>query len=165
MTDQQKALSCRAVACKGWRWMPGMRTVHNPEYGVSGVPQTWVLPVSDGGLIDVGQHYQRRGQFPSALGQCVPGGGLGTRLPDLQDAATLGCLLALVRKAWRCPTVYVRQSTTRRVSDGVIAWEVCGPHLDAEACRALGVPREGSVGSWGHGSEAEALVAALESAP
>ena len=59
----------------------------------------------------------------------------------------------------------MRQSTTRRVSDGVIAWEVCDLFLDAEACRALGVPREGSVGSWGHGSEAEALVAALESAP
>ena len=26
-------------------------------------------------------------------------------------------------------------------------------------------PREGSVGSWGHGSEAEALVAALEPTP
>ena len=86
-------------------------------------------------------------------------------LPDLTDPATLGCLLALVREAWRCPTVYVRQSTTRRVSDGVIAWEVCDLYLDAEACRALGVPREGSVGSWGHGNEAEALVAALEVAP
>ncbi len=86
-------------------------------------------------------------------------------LPDLTDPATLGCVLALVREAWRCPTVYVRQSTTRRVSDGVLAWEVCDLYLDAEACRALGVPREGSVGSWGHGSEADALVAALESAP
>jgi len=89
----------------------------------------------------------------------------GHLLPDLTDPATVGCLLALVREAWRCPTVYVRQSTTRRVSDGVLAWEVCDLYLDAEACRALGVPREGSVGSWGHGSEAEALVAALESAP
>jgi len=86
-------------------------------------------------------------------------------LPDLADPATLGCLLALVREAWRCPTVYARQSTTRRVSDGVIAWEVCDLHLDAEACRALGVPRGGSVASWGHGGEAEALVATLEAAP
>ena len=86
-------------------------------------------------------------------------------VPDLRDPATLGCVLALVREAWRCPTIYVRQSTTRRVSDGVIAWEVCDLYLDAEACRALGVSCEGSVGSWGHGSEAEALVVALERAP
>jgi hypothetical protein len=86
-------------------------------------------------------------------------------LPDLTDPATLGCLLALVREAWRCPTVYVRQSTTRRLSDGMIAWEVCDLWLDAEACRALGVDRQGSVGSWGHASEAEALVAALEASP
>jgi hypothetical protein len=85
--------------------------------------------------------------------------------PDLTDPATLGCLLAVVREAWRCPTVYVRQSTTRRVSDSVLAWEVCDLWLDAAACRALGLPRQGSVRSWGHGSEAEALVAALEAAP
>jgi hypothetical protein len=87
------------------------------------------------------------------------------QLPDLTDSSTLGCLLALVRAAWRCPTAYVRQSTTRRQSDGVIAWEVCDLYLDAEACRALGVSRQGSVGSWGHGSEAEALASALEGAP
>jgi hypothetical protein len=85
--------------------------------------------------------------------------------PDIREPATKGIVLALVREAWRCPTIYVRQSTTRRVSDGVIAWEVCDLYLDAEACRALGVSCEGSVGSWGHGSEAEALVVALERAP
>jgi hypothetical protein len=100
------------------------------------------LPVSDGGLIDVGQHYQRRGQFPSALGQCVPGGGLGTRLPDLSDPATLGCLLALVRKALGDPFVYLAPAdgwfVGRGARDGVIA--------------------EGA-------TEAEALVVALEGAP
>jgi hypothetical protein len=129
MTEEQIALSRRAVACKGWRWMPGMADC----YGRRLREGDWIDPAAE--------------------------------FPDLMDPATLGCLLALVREAWRCPTVYVRQSTTRRVSDGVIAWEVCDLFLDAEACRALGVPREGSVGSWGHGSEAEALVAALESAP
>jgi len=139
MTDEQIALGRRAVACKGWRWMPGMRWIVSR-----------VAPLEDyaGRIVDGGR------RAPDGPG-----------LPDLSDPATLGCLFALVRKAWRCPTAYVRRSTTRRVSDGVIAWEVCDLHLDAEACRALGVPREGSVGSWGHGSEAEALVAALETAP
>jgi hypothetical protein len=134
MTEEQIALARRAVACKGWRWMPGMLAhfEHDGRRVRVGMPDAWAST---------------------------------TALPDLTDPATLGCLLALVRETWRCPTVYVRQSTTRRVSDGVIAWEVCDLYLDAEACRALGAPREGSVGSWGHGSEAEALVSALKSAP
>ena len=131
MSDEMIALSRRAVACRGWRWMAGMKVDGGFRVVESLVPFTF--PVD---------------------------------LPDLADPATLGCLLALVREAWRCPTVYVRQSTTRRVSDGVVAWEVCNLWLlDADACRAFGVDRQGSVGSWGHGSEAEALVAALESAP
>ena len=149
MNDEQIALSRRAVACKGWRWMPGMRTMGNMR--VSHDPDRWPdrpCALREGGWIDT-----------------APPRPLGDDLPDLTDPATLGCLLALVRAAWRCPTVYVRQSTTRRVSDGVIAWEVCDLYLDAEACRSLGVPREGSVGSWGHASEAEALVSALERAP
>ena len=135
MTEEQIALSRRAVACKGWKWLPG-------------TSYWWVG--SQDRVAD-----EERGTLRTD----------GSLLPDLADPATLGCLLALVREAWRCPTVYVRQSTTRRVSDGVIAWEVCDLWLDAEACRALGVDRQGSVGSWGHASEAEALVAALESAP
>ena len=134
MTDEMIALSRRAVACRGWRWMPGVQAI-TPD-GLFGHRVTEHALVIDHDM-----------------------------LPDLQDPATLGCLLALVREAWRCPTVYVRQSTTRRVSDGVLAWEVCDLWLDAQACRVLGVPREGSVGSWGHGSEAEALVAALEASP
>lgn len=139
MTDEMIALSRRAVACMGWRWMPGQRWI-----------VTRAAPLEDyaGRIVEYGR------RAPDGPG-----------LPDLTDSATLGCLLALVREAWRCPTVYVRQSTTCRQSDGVIAWEVCDLYLDAKACRALGVPREGSVGSWGHGSEAEALVSALESAP
>lgn len=141
MIPEWQALARRAVACPRWRWLPGMRWVHTQ------------IP--------------RRGEGPSSArvrdrrprhGKDVP----VTVLPDLTDPATLGCLLALVREAWRCPTVYVRQSTSRRVSDGAFAWEVCDLWLDAEACRALGVDRQGSVGSLGHGSEAEALVAALE---
>ena len=150
MTDDMIALSRRAVACRGWRWMAGM-------LACDGYRMLWC---SDTEREWAGPQFTQAGmawRYARIHGE--------PHLPDLADPATLGCLLALVREAWRCPTVYVRQSTTRRVSDGVLAWEVCDLWLDAEACRALGVPREGSVGSWGHGSEAEALVAALESAP
>lgn len=135
MTPELEALARRAVACPRWRWMPGMRSVAYRQAPLEPV----VHRIGD----------LKFTPYPGSL-------------PDLTDPATLGCLLALVREAWRCPTVYVRQSTSRRVSDGAFAWEVCDLWLDAEACRALGVDRQGSVGSWGHGSEAEALVAALE---
>jgi hypothetical protein len=167
MTDEQKALSRRAVACKGWRWMPGMNALGRLDLvggalRVHGVGRTSVGVELQGGAFDWRQRTDGR-WLCLHVGDVI--GSPCEVLPDLSDPATLGCLLALVREAWRCPTVYTRQSTVRRVSDGALAWEVCDLYLDAEACRALGVPREGSVGSWGHGSEAEALVAALEAAP
>lgn len=160
MTEEQIALARRVVACRGWRWMPGMRAVGKfPNYPVRihGFGEN-VQDPDDMLAADTWLPWQQ----PMEYGDHTYD---GPYLPDLSDAATLGCILALVREAWRCPTAYVRQGTTRRVSDGVLAWEVCDLWLDAEACRALGVDRQGSVGSWGHGSEVEALVAALEAAP
>ena len=78
MTDLAK----RAVACKGWRWMPGMRYVTDAwnRDGFDRVPdrpelaafQAWVAA-----------------------------------LPDLTDPATHGCLLQLVREAWGNPHMYL----------------------------------------------------------
>jgi hypothetical protein len=68
--DQMIELGRRAVACKGWRWMPGMR---------------WWTEDDRGRLDDFQPEYM--GRPPGAL-------------PDLTDPATLGCLLALVREAW-----------------------------------------------------------------
>ena len=67
-------------------------------------------------------------------------------VPDLRDAATLGCLLALVREAYGQPLVSVKWSI-----DG---WRV--------------INTEGKAWCWRiakGASEAEALVAALEAAP
>jgi len=137
---QLQALALRAKQAKKWRWVPAMRWIENR---------------------DIGDVFGRVDDLRPRDGSDVR----PAALPDLTDPATMGCLLALVRQAWRCPTVYVRQSGTRRASDGVLAWEVCDLWFDAEACKALGVDREGSVGSWGHACEAEALVFALENAP
>lgn len=132
-------LANRAVACKHWRWMRGMS-------------------MTDECLVTNVAH-----NVPTVL---APQGRHGKdELPDLTDPATLGCLLALVREAWRCPTAYARQGSTRRASDDVLAWEVCDLWLDAEACRILRRTRQGSVQLWGMASETEALVAALEAAP
>ena len=70
MQPEQEQIARRAVACKGWRWMPGMR---------------WWTEDDRGRLDDFQPEYMGR---PSDA------------LPDLTDPATMGCLLALVRGAW-----------------------------------------------------------------
>ncbi len=88
MTEEQIALAKRAVACKGWRWMPGMRTTE----GMRTIhdPRLWPdrpCAIREGTWVDT----------------AVPRP-LGDHLPDLTDPATLGCLLALVREARGEPT-------------------------------------------------------------
>ena len=73
MTDEMILLAKRAVACKGWRWMPGMR---------------WWTDDDRGRLDDYQPEYMARST---------------DALPDLTDPATVGCLLALVREAWSDP--------------------------------------------------------------
>ena len=77
-------LARRAVACKGWRWMPRMVDTNGYtfiEHADCGEAQ-WLWVAEDGC-------------------ESLPVEG---RLPDLSDPATLGCLLALVREAWATPT-------------------------------------------------------------
>lgn len=93
-------LSRRAVACKGWRWMPGMLV----RYGGG---EAWHR-LTDGD----GHGYPFR--------HCPPNP--REAWPDLTDPATLGCLLALVREAWSDPGVSVWYD--RRV--GLWAWMANG---------------------------------------
>lgn len=89
MTPEMIDLAHRAVACKGWRWMPGMldlfgrrvMCVWPDDLGIkwSHIPDNCVVRDADA-------------------------------LPDLTDPATLGCLLALVREAWSAPRALVRLS-------------------------------------------------------
>ena len=79
MTNEQTALSRRARACRGWRWMPGMLTDEGRR-----VMRVWPddLGIKWSHLLD-----NRVVRDADAL-------------PDLTDPATLGCLLTLVREAW-----------------------------------------------------------------
>lgn len=78
-------------------------------------------------------------------GKCKPGC-VEDFVPDLSDPATLGCLLALVREAHGDPVLFARFRGARVRPDWAVSW-------DGSDVIATGA------------TEAEALVAALESAP
>ena len=123
MTEEQIALARRAVACRGWRWMPGMFT----EDGFR------VCRVDTDGY-----KFGYRVEYNYAYAV------IGDVLPDIDDPATRGCLLTLVREAHGAPFLQVSVSISRE-------------HGYRFECN----PRHR--GAWVE-SEEEALVAALEAA-
>jgi len=171
VTPDLEALARRAVACRGWRWMPGILVrmdrivARSSHVGAAGdVHIVW--PDSD---LDVRRAYLHadigntrravlfpednpRGRwwrlyYPGSAWVAPP----GDVLPDLADPATLGCLLALVREAWGDDGI-----TTYRDAD--VLWRcrysVLGPVRGRYFGEADSVPYE-----------AASLVAALEAAP
>ena len=141
MTPDLETLARRAVACKHWRWMPGMMCYWKERGGASGQQ---VRPTS-ARVADLPM-----GPLPLAFCIVDPSAVYSNALPDLTDPATLGCLLTLVRGALGKP-VWVRA--------GDYGNEVCwcdGPH----SISILFPDRDADADS-----EVSALVAALEAAP
>lgn len=140
MTADMIDLARRAVACKGWRWMPGMLFVNENGTRIRFVVELGTHAI---GMVQGGGHPSWRELLP-----------LAGVLPDLTDPATLGCLLALVREAWRCAMItspdYDYDEEEARQGETVIGW------------RAVETVRWMTVGEGD--TEAEALVAALEAA-
>lgn len=78
MTEEQWIdLGKRAVACKGWRWMPGMLARYKGD--------AWCR-VTDADSFGL----PTRVRLPNPR----------RAWPDFRDPATVGCLLALVREVW-----------------------------------------------------------------
>ena len=122
-----EALGQRALACKGWRWMPGMLGLSNQSSSRS----IWIRIV-DPPMDDASECW-----------------------PDFSDPATLGCLLALVRDAWKVSDLAAIRSAFK---DGSVVWSF--PHT-RELRHELGLTGDYLEGA----TEAEALVAAWEAAP
>lgn len=120
----KKELAERAVACKHWRWMQGMVAKNTMV----------VVEVKNG--YPIFRAFDGKEYFDIGLYE----------LPNLTDAATLGCLLALVREAWDDPSLCANDAG----SYDLMFWHV---YTDDRCV------------SQGCNTEAEALVAALEAAP
>ena len=136
MSDQL-ALARRAVACKHWKWMTGMQVrvcdMANGHVSVARMVGTTVACWASSVVEDVDH---------SEL------------LPDLNDAATLGCLLALVREAWTDQGISCVIGSYR---NGIYYWRVVdGRHQGSDFYAMSQIMRL---------TEAEALVVALEAAP
>jgi len=97
MTPDIEALARRAVACKGWRWLPGM-LAHHPNWRAGRVSHVGLTAVR------VGLRYS------SPVGGtewAVPPLPITDLLPDLSDPLTVQAVLLLAREAWNRPTAYL----------------------------------------------------------
>lgn len=122
MTDEQWIeLGKRAVACKGWRWMPGMLARYKGD--------AWCR-VTDADSFGL----PTRVRLPNPR----------RAWPDFRDPATVGCLLALVREAWGChvhlrrwaspaPDMSGKDRSTWEPVDGLGRRLVAGPRVLCES--------------------------------
>ena len=155
-------LGRRAVACKHWRWMPGMAVLcisYDQEGFYTSVDRetgkTVIEPFVKGELRTAGP-FRMVTEKDLYDGEEVLPVIKRISVPNLSDPATLGCLLALVQEAWNacrisvCFSAYTPDATKR--------WSV--PISFFRDQRDLV-----HVPSFYGTTQAEALVAALEAAP
>lgn len=147
MNESLIELAKRAIACKHWRWMPGMlgwRVTHQNEI----VSIRFVNGINN--YIELADPSEISNEASPLIGSghSVSDGWHKTSdiLPDLSDPATLGCLIVLVRQAWKSSVAQLSPS----LPDAHL-WTCYINDDDDHLFREV--------------TEAEALVVALEGAP
>jgi len=113
-------IGARFVACKGWRWMPGM-IANGRNYG--GSKRSGVVTEIVSGRPNV---------VTSAGDDVIL---IGAE-PDTSAPSTLGCILALVREAWGEPLIYVRPASFGWVAGAPLARDLSEGRTEAEALLA-----------------------------
>lgn len=152
MTPADIEVARSFVACPGWAWMAGMRTLpgslaNRPAVVLAvdadGMPQELACPPSDA----------HRHEVMSCYGTPSWGADAWSRaLPDVTDPGTLGCITEVVRRAWAAQHVSVGWFSYGVGKGGRFDLEV----VDIEAGQML----------YAHGpTPAAALLAALQAAP
>ena len=151
-------LGRRAVACKHWRWMPGMRIV-NPQRATFGHGRKAAARYCTLGLNDEAFILESK----NAGSMDAPSKNEEDWHPDLEDPATLGCLLALVRQAW--PEEWHQFMVP--IFNGMGHWYMgCMMQGTSKIIMPTRVMQNGLPDTIPpKRTEAEALVAALEAAP
>jgi len=148
MTDEQFIdLGRRAVACKGWRWLPGMSIIRRktgPAGGTGLRPTHLRVALTCGHPCDPFASVVDVDRLPRP---CPPD---PHWVPDLRDPATVGCLLALVRGEWGD----LGASTWHDRRTGLWSWMAGG------CIHSVWRPSDAD----GYPNEAAAIVAALEAA-
>lgn len=156
MNEEMQSFARRAVACKHWRWMPGMLAFADlAKQGgrVCRVDHQIELALDERKIDeDGGEWHTQMRSSTNAL--TVDGRDRWNHLPDLTDPATLGCLLALVREAWNDPGI---ACVTSSYSNGQYYRRVVDGHHHGSTFQTMSQAT--------YLTEAEALVAALEAAP
>ena len=151
MTPELVALGRRSVACKGFRWIPGMWVVF-PEHKDFFYRIVWVRP----------EESPEDSLFEATSEEHGSLDGISSDenfVVDLSDPATLGCLLALVREAHGSDCAHAWTPTR---SQG--RWIVSRPEREGDY-PSFNPDGWFSLSVGEHATEAEALVSALENAP
>lgn len=147
MTPAEIDLARRAVACKRWRRMPGMRWVGSPG-------GRWPEDRGESVRIVGADEWPSNAPREAAGPDWQPG---PESLPDLADPATLGCLQHLAREAHCDPTlaaVYFEEFDRGR-----------GRPKGAPSWRSWRILANGGAEVGSGVTQAEAWVEALEAAP
>jgi hypothetical protein len=140
MTENEVELARKFTALPNWRWMPGM-LVREEHYAGTTVRLVWH---------DI--HGWNGGTLSGAwmrIAEMRP-----THVPVLDDPATLGCILALVREAWNDQGIAAVVASY--TNTGAYLWRVIEGHHHGSHFRAMSVKT--------FLTEAEALYAALDGA-